>query len=90
MYAIVHSLVLLRDTHNILFFVSLAFIPLSFVYAGLGYYAVSIRLIVILCVLYKNAFICHVRVPYFAMCWVSLMHTQYHMFYYIRTGLFKA
>lgn len=39
MYAIVHSLVLLRDTHNILFFVSLAFIPLSFIYAGLGYYA---------------------------------------------------
>lgn len=51
MYAIVHSLVLLRDTHNVLFFLSLSFIPLSLIYAGLGFYAVSI---IIFYVLHKN------------------------------------
>ena len=42
MFSIVHSLVLLRDANNFLYFLSLAFIPLSFIYAGLGYYAVSV------------------------------------------------
>lgn len=42
MFAIVHSFVLLRDSHNILYFMSLSFIPLTLMYAGLGYYAVSI------------------------------------------------
>ena len=42
MFAIVSSLVLLRDANNFLYFLSLAFIPLSFIYAGLGYYAVSV------------------------------------------------
>lgn len=54
MYAIVHSLVLLRDTHNVLFFLSLSFIPLSLIYAGLGFYAVSI---ILLYVLHKNTFL---------------------------------
>lgn len=42
MFAIVHSFVLLRDSHNILYFMSLSFIPFTLMYAGLGYYAVSI------------------------------------------------
>ena len=50
MFAIVHSLVLLRDTHNILYFLSLSFIPLSFIYAGLGYYAVS-RIIMVMIII---------------------------------------
>ena len=41
MFAIVHSLVLLRDSHNILYVMSMIFIPLTFIYAGIGYYAVS-------------------------------------------------
>ena len=41
MFAIVHSLVLLRDSHNILYVMSMTFIPLTFIYAGIGYYAVS-------------------------------------------------
>lgn len=53
MYAIVHSLVLLRDTHNVLFFLSLSFIPLSLIYAGLGFYAVSI---ILFYVLHENTF----------------------------------
>lgn len=40
MFAIVHSLVLLRDSHNILYVMSMIFIPLTFIYAGIGYYAV--------------------------------------------------
>ena len=54
MYAVVHSLVLLRDTHNVLFFLSLSFIPLSLIYAGLGFYAVSI---ILFYVLHKNTFL---------------------------------
>ena len=41
MFAIVHSLVLLRDSHNVLYVMSMIFIPLTFIYAGIGYYAVS-------------------------------------------------
>lgn len=39
MFGICHSLVLLRDTHNVFYFFSLSIIPLSLMYAALGFYA---------------------------------------------------
>lgn len=44
MYAICNSFVLLRDTGTAMYYVNLAFIPLSMFYAGLGYIAVSVAL----------------------------------------------
>ncbi|XP_068716212.1 uncharacterized protein [Montipora foliosa] len=40
MFGICHSLVLLRDTQNVFYYLSLSLIPLSFLYAAFGFYVI--------------------------------------------------